>query len=42
MDYLLKKSFIRYYVIRNIRRDFGESTELEKIKNDLNQIQLET
>lgn len=39
---LLKYSLIRYYVIRNIRRDFGESTELEKIKSDLNQINLET
>ena len=39
---LLKYSLIRYYVIRNIRRNFGESTELEKLKSDLNQIHLET
>lgn len=39
---LLKYSLIRYYVVRNIRRNLGESTELERLKNDLNQVNLKT
>ncbi|MCH8945471.1 MAG: phosphotransferase [Nanoarchaeota archaeon] len=39
---LLKYSLIKYYVVRNIRRNVGEAKELEELEKDLNKINQET